>query len=301
MSWRIVYVSEVNDLSLHMNSLKVKKGDQEVKIPLADIFAVVLEDLTVRVTSRLLIEMSHYDITVILCNQKHLPECSILPISGHFAQYSQMSKQLLWENKKKDILWKYIINQKIENQLFCMDNFWIDEDRIEKVRLLRTALEPADPKNIEGQVAKMYFFSFFGSEFSRDNSELIENAVLNYGYAILNAAIARTIVVKGLIPAIGVHHRGPTNHFNLASDFIEPFRPIVDYYLLENPPSGYLTKDYRIQLINLMHARVDIAGKSQTVIRAIEIMIQSIIDYFESGDESDIMLPSIQRLKLHEL
>lgn len=301
MSWRIVYVTEVNDLSLHMNSLKVSTRDQEVKIPLTDIFAVVIEDLTVRVSARLLIEMSRNNIAVILCNQKYLPECLVQPVSGHFAQYSQMSNQIKWGVEEKGFLWEQIIKQKTLNQLHCMKIFGVDGQKVEKVERLRYSLTPGDSKNIEGQIAKIYFNGLFGSGFSRDNDELIENAVLNYGYAVLNAAISRTIVAKGLIPALGIHHRGPTNHFNLASDFIEPFRPIVDYFLLKNPPQEYLTKEYRVGLINLLHARVTIDNKQQTVIRAIEIMIQSIIDYFKKSDETSLRLPSIRKIKMYEL
>ena len=94
MSWRIVYASHVSKMSLNLNSLKVTKGDMEVKIPLSDIFAVVIEDLTVTLTARLLVELSDYNILVILCNQKHLPECMLQPISGHFSQYGQMKEQL---------------------------------------------------------------------------------------------------------------------------------------------------------------------------------------------------------------
>ncbi|WMZ54568.1 CRISPR-associated endonuclease Cas1 [Staphylococcus pseudintermedius] len=112
MAWRIVYVSEVNRLSLNLNSLKIVKGDDEYKIPLNDIFALVIEDLTVTVTTRLLIELSDYNILVIFCNQKHLPECLLQPISGHYRQYSQTRQQLDWERTEKEVLWKLIVKQK---------------------------------------------------------------------------------------------------------------------------------------------------------------------------------------------
>lgn len=109
MSWRIVYITEVNQMSLNLNSLKIKKGDLETKIPLADIFALVIEDLTVTLTSRLLIELSDYNILVIFCNQKHLPECTLQPISGHFNQYTQMKVQLKWDVARKSELWRVIV------------------------------------------------------------------------------------------------------------------------------------------------------------------------------------------------
>ena len=300
MAWRIVYVTEVESLSLNMNSLKVQKGDLDIKIPLPDIFAVVIEDLTVRVSIRLLTELSKYNILVVMCNQQHLPECYIQPVSGHYGQYSQMQNQLNWSQDMKNILWQKIIKRKIDNQAKVMEQQGVEYHRIEKMNKLSLIIDPEDSKNFEGQAARIYFNSFY-DDFSRDNDELVENAAMNYGYSILNSAIARTIVAKGLIPALGIKHIGTRNHFNLASDFIEPFRPLVDLFILENPPGSFLTKEYRLQLINLMHARIHIDYKKQTVIRAIEIMIQSIIDYFQSDDESKILLPNLEKYEFYEL
>lgn len=300
MSWRIVYITEVNHMSLNLNSLKIKKGDLETKIPLADIFALVIEDLTVTLTSRLLVELSDYNILVIFCNQKHLPECTLQPISGHFNQYAQMKAQLKWDVARKSELWQSIVKQKIQNQIECMKYMHIDTVRIQKMTELKQSVLIYDRNNIEGQVAKYYFNSFF-KDFTRDNDALIENAVLNYGYTILNAAIARTIVAKGLIPAIGIHHIGGRNHFNLASDLIEPFRALVDLFLLKHPPEDYLTKAYRLKIINLLHARVEIDGKMQTVIRAIDIMVQSIIEYFKDGDIKSLKFPSLSKYSFYEL
>ena len=130
---------------------------------------------------------------------------------------------------------------------------------------------------------------------------LVENMVLDFGYTILNSAIARTIVAKGLIPALGIHHIGARNHFNLASDIIEVFRPLVDLYLLKHPPKvEYMTREYRLELINLLHARVQIDGKQHTVIRAIEIMVQSIIEYFRTGRYKTLKLPNIKQYSFYK-
>lgn len=300
MAWRIVYLSEVDKLALNLNNLKVAKGDLEVKIPLSDIFAIVIEDLTTTITSRLMIELSKYNILVVFCNQEHLPECMVHPINGHFNQYGQMKEQLQWGEMQKGELWKHILIQKIQNQIQCMKYMEISEERIIKMKQLQSLVTPKDEMNIEGQAAKYYFNSFF-KEFRRDDDFLIENMVLNFGYTILNSAIARTIVAKGLIPALGIHHIGARNHFNLASDMIEVFRPLVDLYLLKHPPKEeFMTKEYRLELVNLMHARVQIDGKQHTVIRAIEIMSQSIIEYFRTGRYETLKLPNLIKYSFYE-
>ncbi|WP_062197342.1 type II CRISPR-associated endonuclease Cas1 [Massilibacterium senegalense] len=301
MSWRIIYASEVDKLSLHLHSLKVKKGDLEIKIPLSDIFAVVVEDLTANLTTRLLVELSRNNILVILCNQQHLPECIIQPVSGHFGQYKQMVKQLSWEEDLKGTAWQSIIRYKIKNQIECMKKIGTSNHRLDKMVELGKNITINDQTNIEGQAARIYFNSIFDGDFVRSNPNLVENAALNYGYAIFNAAIARTIVAKGLIPALGIYHKGERNHFNLASDIIEPFRPIVDYFVSSKPPEIFLTKDYRVKLINLLHTKILIDGKQQTVIRAIEIMIQSLFEFFETGGKQQIKMPSLMKIKFYEL
>ena len=283
MAWRIVYLSEVDKLALNLNNLKVAKGDLEVKIPLSDIFAIVIEDLTTTITSRLMIELSKYNILVIFFNQ-----------------YGQMKEQLQWSEERKAELWKHILFQKIQNQIQCMKHFGVDEERIIKMKKLQSMVTSKDEMNIEGQAAKNYFNTFF-KDFRRDDDFLVENMVLDFGYTILNSAIARTIVAKGLIPALGIHHIGARNHFNLASDIIEVFRPLVDLYLLKHPPKvEYMTREYRLELINLLHARVQIDGKQHTVIRAVEIMVQSIIEYFRTGRYKTLKLPNIKQYSFYK-
>jgi CRISPR-associated protein Cas1 len=300
VSWRVIHVSNVDQLALQLDNLRVIQGDRDVKIPLRDIFALVIEDLACKLTSRLMVELSKSNILVLLCNQKYLPECIIHPVSGHFGQHRQMMKQLDWSLMRKEQLWRMIIRQKVLNQAYVMHKQHVEYQRVDKLLELAEFIEPGDHTNIEGQAAKVYFNSFFIGNFTRTNPDYIENAALNYGYAIINSAIARTVVAKGLIPGIGIHHKGQRNPNNLASDIIEPFRPIVDYFVIKNPPEGYLTKEYRIGLINLLHTKVLIDNKSQTVIRAIEVLIDSIFDFFETGKSEKIKLPKLDKIKLHE-
>ncbi|WP_163970589.1 type II CRISPR-associated endonuclease Cas1 [Oceanobacillus halotolerans] len=300
MSWRVIHVSNVDQMSLQLDNLRVMQGDIDVKIPLRDIFAIVVEDLTCKLTSRLMVELSKNNILVLLCNQQFLPECVIHPVSGHFGQHRQMMKQLKWSEDRKQKLWQFIIKQKVHNQMLVMKRQLVEVHRVEKMAELTTSIEPGDNNNVEGQAARVYFNSFFGDGYTRSNQNFIENAALNYGYAIFHSAIARTVVAKGLIPGIGIHHKGDRNPHNLASDIIEPFRPIVDYFVIRYPPDGYLTKEYRINLINLLHSKVMVDRKSQTVIRAIELCLNSLFEFFETGKLERLQLPNLEKLKLYE-
>ncbi|WP_245911429.1 type II CRISPR-associated endonuclease Cas1 [Paraliobacillus ryukyuensis] len=300
LGWRIIHISNVDQLSLQLDNLKVKKADDEVRVPLRDIFAIVIEDLTCKLTSRLMIELSKNNILVLLCNQKYLPECIVQPVSGHALQYRQMVKQLNWGTDLKADLWKKIIQKKILNQAEVMKRNDIEKNRVFKLKELATNVETEDKSNMEGQAARIYFNSFFDENYTRSNPNYIENAALDYGYAIVHSAIARTVVAKGLISGLGIFHKGERNPHNLASDIIEPFRPIIDYFVVKQPPEGYLSKDYRIQLINLLHAKVVINSKLQTLIRSIEICIDSFLEYFETGKSEKIQLPSLDKIVLYE-
>ncbi|WP_053216998.1 type II CRISPR-associated endonuclease Cas1 [Virgibacillus senegalensis] len=300
MGWRIIHITNVDQLSLQLDNLKVRKSDDELKIPLQDIFAIVIEDLTCKLTSRLMIELSKHNILVLLCNQQYLPECVIQPVTGHALQYRQMVKQLNWSEEDKHTLWQHIIKEKVKNQAEVMHRNHVEKHRVNKLLELAGRVEQSDKSNIEGQAARIYFNSFFDENYSRSNQNYIENAALNYGYAIAHSAIARTIVAKGLISGLGINHKGERNPHNLASDIIEPFRQIIDYFVIKHPPEGYLTKNYRIQLINLLHAKILINGKMQTFIRAIEITIDSFLEFFETGKPEKIKLPTLEKIALYE-
>ena len=302
MSWRIIHVSNVEQMSLHQDSLKVKKGDQELKVPLSDIFSIIIEDLTAKLTGRLMVELSKKNIMVLICGQKHLPEAQLLPVNGHFGQMKRIRQQINWSEEGKGVVWKRIIEKKIFNQVKVMEKVRVDQQRINMVLNLLPEVSEYDRSNCEARAAKIYFNSLFMFDFNRGNASLIENAALDYGYTIMNAAVARTVSAKGLIPSIGIFHKGERNHYNLASDLIEPFRPIVDLFVRQYPPEDMLTYDYRMKLINLMHARVMIDGKLQTVIRAIDIFTGSLIDYFEKKIKAEeLKLPDISRVSFHEL
>ncbi|WP_017187713.1 type II CRISPR-associated endonuclease Cas1 [Alkalibacillus haloalkaliphilus] len=301
MGWRVVHVSQVDQLSLHLDNLRVYQGDLDVKVPLNDIFALVIEDLSCKLSTRLMVELSKNNILVLLCNQQYLPECIIQPVSGHYGQYKQMMKQLNWTDEMKNLMWQAIIRKKVHNQMQVMLKNLVELHRVEKMQDLKSYISPGDEHNIEGQAARIYFNSFFGHDYRRDNDDYVENAALNYGYSILHSAIARTIVAKGLIPGLGIHHIGHRNPHNLASDLIEPYRPIVDHFVIKKPPEGYLTKEYRIELINLLHAKIQVNNQSQTVIRSIELFINSLFDAFETGKSEKLKLPNIEKLSFHEL
>lgn len=164
---------------------------------------------------------------------------------------------------------------------------------------LSSRVNSGDTENKEAIAAKAYLTSLFGNNFSRDYDD-IYNSALNYGYSIIRGAIARSIVSYGYMPALGIHHKSELNNYNLADDFIEPFRPIVDLWVKNNINNEYVFDKYvRANLVNLLNVDVKIQGKLQSIDNAINIMIASFTTAINQNDYKKLELPEIAPLQVH--
>jgi len=161
-------------------------------------------------------------------------------------------------------------------------------------------VKSGDSENIESQAAAKYFLSIFGDRVVRKDDSDSRNSWLNYGYAILRGCIARTLAVYGFLPLIGIQHHSQLNQFNLADDFIEPFRPIVDLFTAENAlHSTELTPETKRKIVNLVNYNIKIDGKKYTVSYAIELMVKSFSSLL-MGNRKDLLLPELVPLELHK-
>lgn len=164
---------------------------------------------------------------------------------------------------------------------------------------LSQRVDSGDSKNIEGQSAKIYFEELFQKGFNR-NYENVYNACLDYGYTILRGAIARSIVKYGYIPCLGLHHKSKLNNYNLADDFIEPFRPIVDLWTAQNVSLNMeFSSELRKNLVDLLNYDIIIDKKRQCVINAINIMLSSFTTSIQSKDYQKLMVPILVPLERH--
>lgn len=293
MGYRQVFIKRSEKLSFKDNQLVVSKDEEETKIPLEDINFVLLEDSTTIVTTRLLAEIGKNGIALIICDEKHNPTSIMYPYNYHYKQLENLELQLENTNSLKDELWKLIVISKIYNQKHLLEVKTMDEYTIEKIDGFVNEVLPGDTGNREGLVAKMYFRSLFGSEFVRHFDDGINNA-LNYGYTILRSCLVRILSSYGLLTYYGINHKSKTNNFNLAYDFVEPFRPIVDEFVFDNADiiMDDLTYDIRKQLVNLINKEVIIEGKHCTVEYAMDLLVQSYIKSLTTG-EIKLSLPSL--------
>ena len=297
MSWRSLIISRPSKLSLKNNQINIQQ-DESWDIPIEDIASIVIESQQVLITEALLSKLCENNTVVYLCDSRHIPNGYLLPYYQHSRQSKILKEQINLSIPFQKRCWQKIIKQKIFNQAYvlrCIGKLDIEK----KLTLLMQNVDSGDSKNIEGQAAKIYFEELFGKNFNR-NYDNIFNACLDYGYTILRGAIARTITKYGFIPCLGIHHKSELNNYNLADDFIEPFRPLVDLWTIQNvKTTDEFDINIRKSLVDLLNYDVIIEGKRQCAFNAINVMISSFTTSIQLKDYEKLMVPIVVPLERH--
>ena len=298
MSWRIITVSNEAKLSLASEQIIIKQ-DEEYRLPLEDIGALVLESRAILLTTAILDACAKHKIALYVCDERHMPSAMLLPYQQHSRQSKVIERQLAWSLPFKKRLWQQVIKQKISNQKIVIEEI-TEKSHPEFINYI-SSVDSGDTLNREATAARAYFDTLLPENSTRGSEDRI-NGGLNYGYAILRGAIARSLVAYGFLSSVGIHHESELNNFNLADDLLEPYRPIVDLHVFTNIASndGELTKGDRSLLVGILASEISIGGKFQSVLRAMEITAQSLVSATEQGDHSLIQLPIIST-RSHDL
>lgn len=293
MSWRIVYISEAEEMKLYLDNLKVIKEEQEVLIPLSDIHTIVVDNSRTVVTGNLMNKLAQYHILLIFCDDNHHPNVFSLGLYSHYRVYGVLQKQINWTTEAKEKMWQRIVQIKIRNQASLLEYLEKDPNVTNRLRNFANQVEIGDCTNREGHAAKLYFNELFGPSFQRMRGSVDPyNAALNYGYIVLRACVARTVVAYGLHPAFGIGHRNQFNAFNLVDDCMEVFRPVIDFWVaLTIEEDDYLNWEAKQLLIRRLSAKIPIDGQRQTVLNAIDIFIQSFIKAMNENNEKLLVYP----------
>jgi len=285
MGWRIVHVKEGDLLRLRLDNLEVRKKDNKVYIPLTDITMVVLEGNRTTITTKLLSSFSQNNIGLVICDDKYLPVGIYLP----YGQYHHYSKRVIrqagWTQDQKGLIWQNVIGQKMNNQLEYAKLCGVEEERLELMQDLITNLTIGDVTNREGHVAKVYFDSLYGKSFTRDDDNLI-NFAMNFGYAILRSCMARIVVGNGLVTMLGIFHRNEFNSFNLVDDLMEPYRPLMDYWVNKYVigDEDYLSYESRLKIIEFMNQKIKLQNKKMTIDNSMQEYVASFVTAMEEND-----------------
>lgn len=275
-----IFVSSPCQISCADNSLVIK-GERDGKFPLEDVNSLMIESMRCTLSAHLLSNLAKENIAVYFCDKKHLPCALLLPYNQYYAQTKIYRLQT---NAKKPLikqLWQTIVRQKIINQAINLDLSGKSEESRYLIELSKQ-VQSDDSTNIEAVSARFYFKALFGKDFDRRNDNGI-NACLNYGYAIVRGLIARSLVSNGLCTFLGIHHSSELNNFNLADDFIEPYRAIVDRVVYRDNLFD-LDVNAKRKLFDINNADVSIDKAKQLLPRSIEIMTDSLIASLQKGD-----------------
>lgn len=294
MSWRVVYISEAEEMKLYLDNLKVIKGEQEVLIPLSDIHTIVVDNHRTVVTGRLMNKLAEYHILLIFCDESHHPNVFSLGLYSHYRVYGVLYKQINWSDDAKGRMWQRFVQIKIRNQASLLEYLEKDQNIVNRLRTLANHVEFEDRTNREGHAAKLYFNELFGDSFQRMRGSVDPvNAALNYGYIVLRACVARSVVAHGLHPAFGIGHRNQFNAFNLVDDCMEVFRPVIDFWVAMTikDENDYLTWETKQQLIRRLSSKILIDGQRQTVLNAIDLFVQSFIKAMNENNDKLLVYP----------
>lgn len=208
-------------------------GEQsEQSRPIEDIGVVIIESEQVNLSSALIAELLEHKVALIICDRKHMPSGLMLPLEGHTLQSERFDAQISASLPLRKQLWQQTIAMKIRNQASVLKN--VNNTEIGNMLAWASQVRSGDPDNFEGRAAAYYWKNLFKEypDFLRRQNGDAPNALLDYGYAILRAVIARSLVASGLIPTLGIHHSNKYNAYCLADDIMEPYRPYVDLLVI---------------------------------------------------------------------
>lgn len=282
MSWRALVIKNRAKLDLKQNHVIVRGENDTKKIFVGDISTLIIEHTGVSLTAALLSELTKNKIKIIFCDEKRNPESELMPYYGSHDTSEKLRRQIKWSNEIKTEVWTEIVTEKIRNQRNLLVAIGNVQSKLLESYIIE--IEPGDATNREGHAAKVYFNALFGLEFSR-TKECNINSALDYGYSILLSAFNREIVKNGYITQLGIFHDNMYNKFNLGSDLMEPFRPIVDtkVYSLD---LDIFSSNEKLELVSILNDSVIIEGKFQYINNAIGIYCKSVFEALNEHDSS---------------
>lgn len=271
------------------------KRNSEVTKPIEDIGVVVLDHKQITITSGVLEALLENNCAIITCDSRSMPVGLMLPLCGNTTQNERFRDQLDASLPLVKQLWQQTIKAKIENQAAVLQECSGAEIRCMKV--WADDVKSGDSNNLEARAAAYYWKNLFPiKDFTRDREGIPPNNLLNYGYAVLRAIVARGLVVSGLLPTLGIHHHNRYNAYCLADDIMEPYRPYVDrlVYNMINQGVDYteLTKELKAQLLIIPTLETNIAGKRSPLMVAVGQTTASLYKCF-SGELRKIFYPKM--------
>ena len=271
------------------------KAEAVRTIPIEDIGVVVLDNSQITLTHGLIEKLLENNCALITCDSKRMPYGMMLPLAGNTTQTERYRHQIDASLPLKKQLWQQTVEAKIQNQAHVLST--TTGAVVKNMHKWRIDVKSGDPDNYEARAAVYYWANLFPDidRFIRNREGLPPNNLLNYGYAVLRAVVARSIVASGLLPTLGIHHRNKYNAYCLADDIMEPYRPFVDKQVIEIMESSSdiseITKEHKGELLNIPVLDVIINEKRSPLMIAVQQTTASLAQCF-MGEARKIKYPS---------
>jgi CRISPR-associated protein Cas1 len=282
-------------LSVAHRQLVVERPDlPKATLPIEDLGVVIVDDCRAIYTQAVFTELLAAGATVLVTGKDHLPVGMMLPLDGHHAATERHHAQIDASEPVRKRVWQALIITKVAQQGAVLAAFSPNDGGL---LAMSKRVRSGDPDNIEAQAAQRYWPRLFGKDFRRDRNADGVNAALNYGYAIIRAALARAIVASGLIPSLGVFHKNRSNPFCLADDLLEAFRPFVDWRvkcLAQEVGNETLSLDHRptrAALLSLFNETIIVGGRRLPLLLGLEASAASLARALTGGDRT-LALPA---------
>ena len=279
-------------LSLKLAQMVVELQDVTRTLPIEDIGVVILDHKQITITHALIDALLANNVAIVTSNDKHLPVGLMLPLDGNTLQSERFRAQIDASEPLKKQMWQQTVVAKILGQAHVLGS-----QHIEHTNMLKWAkdVRSGDTDNMEARAAAFYWRNMFEKDaFIRDPQGLPPNNLLNYGYSIVRAMMARALVGAGLLPTLGIHHHSRYDAYCLADDIMEPYRPFVDMKVMEMWKKGGITSDIsseqKRQLLGVTTMDVNISGHRSPMMLAIQTTAQSVQKCY-SGEARKIIYP----------
>lgn len=286
---RLPEVEKNDSLSESFKSRAVKV------IPIEDIGVVVLDNKQITLTHGLMEKLLENNCALITCNSKRMPYGLMLPLAYNITQTERYRNQIEASLPLKKQLWQQTVEAKINNQAHVLST--TTRSVVKNMHKWRIDVKSGDPDNYEARAAVYYWANLFPNidGFIRSREGVPPNNLLNYGYAVLRAVVARSLVASGLLPTLGIHHRSKYNAYCLADDIMEPYRPYVDNLVVEimqnSSDISEITKEHKSELLNIPVLDVIINNKRSPLMVAMQQTTASLAQCF-MGEVRKIKYPS---------
>jgi len=279
-------------LSIHNRQLLIERpGHEPASVPAEDVGLLLVDHPAVTYTQAVFTLLAELGAAVVICGNTHLPDSMVMPIASNTIQTERFAAQIAASAPLKKQLWRSVVAAKIANQAATLEAAGGSDAGL---RAMAGRVRSGDAGNLEAQAAQRYWPRVFGRTFRRERTGDPPNNLLNYGYMAMRAAIARALCAAGLLPTLGIHHRNRYNAFCLADDLMEPYRPLVDWKVIElvrgHAAPETLGREEKAHLLGLFNHSVRIDGRQTPLLLALHTTAASLARSF-ADRRAQLLMP----------